>query len=300
MKIASHSSLKRIRIIGLLLFMAATTFSSYSQEPRTDEEVDILLEELFFSEDQLIDDILASLSRKHFIYSSFTLNSDTYFSGRESSIDQINFFPQVSYYHPSGFNLSLAGIYYENFEPRWDFTSLSLGYFTAIDSKELLSLNTGYTRYFFSDGSDVFTNSIDLSIGLRNKNNTMGTTLYASYLFGSEQALQLILSPYGRITLLNEKTFSLRFRPQLNFVVAQQTIALEELNSQAQEVQVVNYDVFELLNTQLNLPLSLVSKSWNIDIAYNINFPRAVASETDLSTTGFFSISLGYLINMNN
>lgn len=284
----------------MLLFIAATTYSSYAQETRTDEEIDILLEELFFSEEQLIDDILASLSQKHFIYSSFTLNSNTYFSGRESGIDQINFFPQVSYFHPSGFNLSLAGLYYENFNPSWDFTSLSLGYFTAIDSKELLSLNTGYTRYFFSDGSDVFTNSIDLNIGLRNKQNTIGTTLYASYLFGSEQALQLIFSPYGRITLLNEKTFSLRFRPQLNFIVAQQTIALEELNSQTQELQLINYDVFELLNTQLNMPLSLVTKSWNFDVAYNINFPRAVASETDLSTTGFFSISLGYLINMNN
>lgn len=284
----------------MLLFLAATTFSSYAQEPRTEEEINMLLDELYFSEEQLIDDILASLSQKHFIYSSFTLNSNTYFSGRESGIDQFNFFPQVSYFHPSGFNLSLSGLYYENFEPNWDFTSLSLGYFTAIDNKELLSLNTGYTRYFFSDGSDVFTNSIDLSLGLRNKTNTLGTTLYASYLFGSEQALQLILSPYGRITLLNKKTFSLRFRPQLNFIIAQQTIALEELNSQTQELQFTNYDVFELLNTQLNLPLSLVSKSWNIDVAYNINFPRAVASETDLSTTGFFSLSLGYLINMNN
>lgn len=287
-------------MIGLLLFLAATTFSSYAQEPRTEEEINMLLDELYFSEEQLIDDILASLSQKHFIYSSFTLNSNTYFSGRESGIDQFNFFPQVSYFHPSGFNLSLSGLYYENFEPNWDFTSLSLGYFTAIDNKELLSLNTGYTRYFFSDGSDVFTNSIDLSLGLRNKTNTLGTTLYASYLFGSEQALQLILSPYGRITLLNKKTYSLRFRPQLNFIIAQQTIALEELNSQTQELQFTNYDVFELLNTQLNLPLSLVSKSWNIDVAYNINFPRAVASETDLSTTGFFSLSLGYLINMNN
>ena len=84
------------------------------------------------------------------------------------------------------------------------------------------------------------------------------------------------------------------------FVFVLSLLCFVGFNLQAQEVQVVNYDVFELLNTQLNLPLSLVSKSWNIDIAYNINFPRAVASETDLSTTGFFSISLGYLINMNN
>lgn len=296
MKAPDHSFLSQIRIIGLLLFMAATSYSAYTQEIRTDEEIDRLLDELYFSEEQLIDDILASISKNHFIYSSFTLNSNTYFTGRESGIDQINVFPQVSYFHPSGFNLSLAGLYYENFDPTWDFTSLSLGYYNTIDRKELLYFNTGYTRYFFSDGSDLFTNSIDVSLGLRNKNNSLGAALYASYLFGSEEALQLIFSPYSRITLLTGKTFSLRFRPQLNFIVAQQTIALEELNSQTQEAQFVNYDVFELLNTQLNLPLSLVSKSWNFDVAYNVNFPRAVATETDLSTTGFFSVSLGYLI----
>lgn len=279
--------------------MAATSYSVYAQEPRTDQDIDLLLDELFFNEEQLIDDILASLNQNHFIYSSFTFNSNTYFSGRDSGVDQFSFYPQVSYYHPSGFNVSLSGLYYENFDPNWDFTSLSLGYYGAIGNKESLFYNVGYSRYFFSDGSSLFTNSIDVGLGVRNKRRTLGTTMNASFLFGSDQALQLVSSTYGNITFLKEKAFSLKFRPQLNFIVAQQTIALEELNSQTQETAFVNYDVFALLNTRLNLPISLVSKSWNIDIAYNINFPRAVATETGLKTTGYFSLSLGYLIDLN-
>lgn len=285
-----------IRITGLLLFIVATSGYSYAQETRTDDEIDLLLDELFFSEEQLIDDILAALDKSHFLYTSFTLNSNTYFSGRDSGIDQFNFYPQLSYYHPSGLNMSLSGLYYENFDPRWDFTSVSLGYLQNIDSAGRFYVNAGYTRYFFSDGSDIFTNSIDLGMGMRNRKKTIGTSLYASYLFGSDDALQMNFVTYGRLTLLKAKTFHLKFRPQLNFLVASQTIALQELNSQTQQSEFVNYNVFALLNTQLNLPISLVSTSWNIDVGYSINFPRAVATETDLNTTGFFTVSLGYLL----
>lgn len=287
-----------IKITGLLLLIVATSGYSYAQETRTEDEIDLLLDELFFSEEQLIDDLLASLDKSHFLYSSFTLNSNTYFSGRDSGIDQFNFYPQLSYYHPSGFNMSVSGLYYESFDPNWDFTSLSLGYLQNIDKAGLMFANAGYTRYFFSDGADIFTNSIDVSLGIRNKKKTLGTTLYTSYLFGSDDALQMNFSTYGRLTFLKAKAFHLKFRPQLNFLIASQTIALQELNSQSQQTEFVNYDVFALLNTQLNLPVSLVSKSWNIDVGYSINFPRAVATETDLKTTGFFTVSLGYLLQL--
>ena len=298
MKITTNNFSVIIRITGLLLFMAAASGYSYAQETRTDDEIDLLLDELFFSEEQLIDDILAALDKSHFLYSSFTLNSNTYFSGRDSGIDQFNFYPQLSYYHPSGFNMSLSGLYYENFDPNWDFTSISLGYLLNIDSAGRFYVNPGYTRYFFSDGSDIFTNSVDINLGIRNRKKTIGTALFASYLFGSDEALQMNFITYGRLTLLKARTFHLKFRPQLNFLVASQTIALQELNSQTQQTEFVNYNVFALLNTQLNLPISLVSTSWNIDVGYSINFPRAVATENDLKTTGFFTVSLGYLLQL--
>ena len=283
--------------MGLLLLMAATSFSAFAQEKRSDEEIDMLLDDLFFSEEQLIDDILMSLNQDPFIYTSITFNSNSYFSGRDSGIDQFNLYPQVSYYHPSGFSFSLTGLFYEKFDPSWDFTSVSAGYYHTIDKKENLYFNLGYAHYFYSDGSDIFTNSADLSIGLRSGNRKLGTSITASYLFGTDEALQLVSSTYGRITLVKGKSASLKFNPRLNFTIAKQTIALEDLNSQT-EVQFINYNVFGLLNTQLNLPLSLVSKSWNLDIGYNINFPTPVATETNLKNTSYFNISLGYLIDL--
>ncbi len=266
--------------------------------PRTDDKIDVLLDELFFSEDQLIDEILASLNRMEFIYSSLTFNSNTYFSGRDSGIDQYNFYPQVSYYHPSGLSVSLSGLYYEKFDPNWDFTSISLGYSRALNKKETLYFTSGYTRYFYSDGSDIFTNGIDLGLTLQNKNRTFGSTLSSTYLFGSDNAFQLLSSTYGKITLYKEKTFSIKFKPKLNFLIASQTIALEELNSQTEETEFVNYDIFELLNTQLSFPITLVSKSFNLDVGYTINLPSAVATESNLDSNGFFTVSLGYLIDL--
>ena len=299
MKTTENNLVVKIKVIGLLLFIAATSLFTYAQVPRTDDEIDALLDELFFSEDQLLDDILASLNRNEFIYTSVTFNSNTYFSGRDSGIDQYNFYPQISYYHPSGFSLSLSGLYYEKFDPNWDFTSASLGYSHTLDKKERFYISTGYTHYFYSDGSNLFTESIDLGFGLQNKHKTFGTSLSATYLFGNDDAFQLISSTYGRISLYKEKTFSIKFNPRLNFLIASQTIALEELNSQTDEYEFINYDVFNLLNTQLRFPISLTTKSWNFDVGYVINLPNPVAAETDLKSTGFFTVSLGYLINLN-
>ena len=300
MKTTGNSLVVKLRVIGLLLFIAATSLFSYAQVPtQTDDEIDVLLEDLFFSEDQLIDEILASLNRNEFIYTSFTYNSNTYFSGRDSGIDQYNFYPQISYYHPSGFSLSLSGLYYEKFDPTWDFTSLSLGYSHSLNKKETVYFTTGYTRYFYSDGSDIFTNSLDLGLGIQNKNRTIGTMLSATYLFGSDNAFQLISSTYARIPLHKGKTFSVKLKPRLNFIIASQTIALEELNSITDETEFVNYDVFNLLNTQLNLPVSISTRSWNFDLGYSFNFPNPVATETDLKSNGFFTVSIGYLINLN-
>lgn len=295
-----YISNKGIMAVWLLLLTVATSASLYAQEPETDE-IDLLLDELFFNDQQFINDILESFNRYNFIYTHVSLNSNTYFSGRESGVDQFNIVPQLSYYSSSGFNVSISGIYYENFSPNWDFTNVSLGYFNTIGKNKLLTYNAGYTRFFYADDWDTFTNSLDITLGLRTKKRNLGTKLTASYLFGTDQALQLVSRTYLSATITKQKNFVLRFRPQLNFIIAQQTIAIAQLDTVGTS-SVVEYDfndIFDLLNTQLNLPLTLANKSWDFELGYNINFPTAVETESDLNTTGFFNVSIGYLIDLN-
>lgn len=284
----------------LLLVTVATSFALSAQVPDKGDEFDMLLDELFFNEQQFIDEILDSFITHNFIYTNLSFESNTFFTGRDSGVDQFNLVPQVSYYHSSGFNASLSGIYYEVYEPHWDFTNVYVGYYNTIGKKQLFSYDFGYTRYFYSDGWDVFTNTLSAGLGLRNKNRTLGTKLSGSFLFGSDQSFQLISRTYARVTLLREKNFVLKFRPQVNFVLAQQTLELEQINPDPGQGEDVFYnDVFALLNTQINLPITLSTRSWDFETGYNINLPNPVETEPSLDPTGFFHVSIGYFIDLD-
>lgn len=295
-----HSIFKnQLLAVWLLLFTVATSVSLYAQEPKEDD-IDLLLDELFFNDQQFINDILDSFNTHHFIYTNLSFNSNSFFSGRDSGIDQYNIVPQISYYSSSGFNLSVSGIFYETFEPNWDFTNVSVGYYNTIGKEKLFNYNIGYTRYFFSNGWDTFTNSLDLTIGVRNKKRTFGTKLNTSYLFGTDQSFQLVSRSYANLTIAREKNYTLKIRPQIGFLIAQQTTALEQLNTigDITTTEYIYNDIFDLLNTQINIPINLSTKSWDFELGYNINFPSRVETEPDLKTTGFFNLSIGYLIDL--
>lgn len=289
-----------IRIFGLLLVSMATSFSSYGQKENL-EDVDDLIDELFFNDQQFIDEIIESDFSFNFLYSSVSYNSSTYFSGRDSGVDQFNAIPQVSYYHSSGFNASISGIYYQNFDPSWDFTSISLGYFNTIGKKKNVLYNLGYTKYFYTDDFDDFTNSLDFSIGIRNKKRTLGSRISGSYLFGSDKSYQLVSNSFVNFTLKRSSNFALRFRPNINFIAARQSILFIKpvrtpTGSQSKEF---TQNVFDLLNTQISFPISLTTNSLDFELGYNLNVPNAIANEGDLSSTGFFNLSLGYMFDLN-
>ncbi len=292
----------KIKVLGLLLFSVATSFSSYAQEDTLDnlDDIDGLIDELFFSEQQFLDELLESDFSFNFLYTSVSYNTNTFFSGR-SDTDQFNIVPQVSYYHSSGFNASVSGIYYENFTPSWDFTSLSLGYFNTLGKQKNIVYNLGYTRYFYNDDFDAFTNSLDINLGIRNKKRTLGTNLAASYLFGSDNSFQILSNTFANFTLKRSLNFALRFRPSINFVIANQSYTFNKPIRTPTGPQIATFtqDVFDLLNTQFRLPLSITSNSWDFELGYNINLPNAVANETDLNTTSFFNFSIGYMFDLN-
>ena len=286
-----------IKVFGLLLFSIATSFCSYAQE----ENLDGLIDELFFNNQQFLDELIENDFSFDFLYTSVSYNSNTYFSGRDSGTDQFNIIPQVSYYHSSGFNASISGIYYRNFDPSWDFTSVSLGYFKTIGKNKNILYNVGYTKYFYSDGYDVFTNSLDLGVGIRNKKRTLGTSIATSYLFGTEKSYQFVSSSFVNFTLKRTPNFALRLRPRVNFIVAKQNITIfkEEFIAGIIVPQTFNFDVFDLLNTQINIPLYLTTNSWDFEVGYNLNLPNALVNEKVLKTTGFLNLSVGYMFDLN-
>jgi len=290
-----------IKVFGLLLFSMATSFYSYGQTEDLEglEDLDGLIDELFFNEQQFLEELMES--DFSFLYTSVSYNSNTYFSGRDSGTDQFNVIPQVSYYHSSGFNASISGVYYQNFDPSWDFTSLSLGYFNTLGRNKNILYNLGYTKYLYTDDFDDFTNSFDFSIGIRNKKRTLGTTISASYLFGSDESYQLVSNSFVNFMLKRSSNFALRFRPNINFIIARQSIFFRKLVKMPNGPQVLEFtqNVFDLLNTQISFPLSLTTNSLDFELGYHFNIPSAIASEGNLSNTGFFNLSIGYMFDFN-
>lgn len=290
-----------MRFLGLLLVSIATSFCSYGQE-KNDENIDALIDELFFNDQQFVDEILETNFSYNFLYTSLSYNSNTFFSGRDSGTDQFNVIPQISYYHSSGFNASISGIYYQNFAPSWDFTSVSLGYFKPFGASKNWMFNVGYTKYFYSDDFDDFTNSIDVSLGIRNKKRTLGTTLAGSYIFGTDNSYQLVSNSFVSFNLHRTANFALRFRPTISFVVANQTFGkytLRIINGRRILVY-SSTEVFDLLNTQIGFPISFSKKSWDVELGYYLNLPNAVADETNLSNTSFIGFSVGYLFDFSS
>ena len=288
------------KVSWLLLASLVTNFTIYAQKLE-DDELDLLLDELFFSEQSLIEDILDSFIVSNSIYANVSYNSNTYFAGRDTGVDQYNIIPQISYYSPSGFNVSVSGLYYETYSPNWDFTTVSLAYYNTIGKKELLNYSLGYTRFFYSDGYDAMANSIDFSTGLRNKSRTLGTNISASYAFGTDQSLQFVSNSYGKLYLVKRSNYSLKLRPEINFMVLNQSITSARIvmvNGQP-TIQSLNKDIFDLVNTQINIPLSLSTKSWDFEVGYSINFPNAVVVDRKIDPTSFLNLSIGYLIDLN-
>ena len=288
-----------LKVFGLLLFTMATSFCSYGQEDNLDD-IDGLLDELFFNDQQFLDELIESDFSYNFIYTSVSYNNNTYFSGRDVGTNQFNVIPQVSYYHSSGFNASISGIYYQEFSPNWDFTSLSLGYFNTLGEQKMFVYNLGYTKYFYTDGYDGFTNSIDLSFGVRNKKRNFGTTISASYVFGTDESYQVVSNTFVNFTLKRISNFAVRLRPAFNFVIAKQSLATEKIIfiDHQRILETVNFNIFDILNTQINIPISVSTKSWDFEFGYHLNFPNAVLKEKNLPTTSFFSLSLGYLFDL--
>ena len=287
------------KCLALLLWLSGLFFAQ-AQELTKEKEIDDLIEELFM-EDEVINELTASLKNSQFLYVSATYNSDTYFSGRDIDIDQYNITPQITYAHSNGIFASLSGIYYSEFVPKWDVTTATVGFGKNIGKKKLFKYSVSYSKYFYANDIDnIYTNTLNAGLGVRNKKRTLGTQLSGSYLFGEDQSFEIASRSFVDFNLLKTNKTSFKFKPQLNIIAGKQTIELARIVSQNGQLltEYTENDVFDLINTQINLPLIFSTNSFDFEAGYNINFPNAIGDESNLKNTGFFNFSIGYLIDL--
>lgn len=288
-----------MRYYFTIVLILISMFQSTAQDDET--MVDSLLDEFLSADNQIIDDLLLSLSNFNLIYASTTYNTKTYFSGRDIGIDQYNISTQLTYANSNGFYTGISGTYFSQFYPKWDVTTLYIGFGNYLNKQKTLSYNTAYSRYFYANSEDnIFANTLDFGLGIRTKNKILATQLTGSYLFGKESSFHFLSKTYFKTNLLKEKNTLITIKPQLNILFGKQTIELSRIDiiENIPETTYSKNTVFDLINTQLIFPVECTFNNFDICFGYTFNFPHPIGEEVSLKTTSFFNFSLGYLLEL--
>ena len=278
------------------VFSVCFCFSQQNKSTETDELIDGI-----FEENQALDSIIDSMAKYQFLYLTVNYNNRTYFSGRDIGVKQYNMSPRMTYLHHSGFYGSLSGIYYSQFDPKWDLTIATIGYGDNFGKNDRFKYAVSYSKYFYNNGLDnLFTNDLTFAVGVKNNKKNLGTTFSGTFLFGKEDSYQLSSNSYFLMKIYNTSKFKIAFKPQLNMVAGKQTVELARTYLRQGRVitEYNNKVVFSLLNTQLNFPLQFSTNSFDFEIGYNLNMPTAIGDETNLKKTSFVSASLSYLFDL--
>ena len=259
----------------------------FSQTEEEDVILDSVMDE-FFSTDSL----LVDLSKTNYLYTNFSFDESVFFAGRDFDIKQFGFTPSISYMRGQNFFISLGSAYFSELDPKWDFVSISSGYSVFLDPKERLSLTGIYSRIFFTANADEL-NPNRLSAALAFRKNSFRLRCATGYLFGGSTAFYTSLTSSYDISIFETDSWEMSFNPQLSFLMSEQTTS-EQIASGFLNTQTLERDVFDLINTQISIPIELDTGNWDFQLSYNINLPKALANESNLSTSGYLSFSVGY------
>ena len=190
------------------------------------------------------------------------------------------------------FFVSVGSAYFNELDPKWDFVSVSSGYSLFLDPKERLSLSGTYSRIFFiTDAEELNPNRLSATLAFSKINLRLRFT--AGYLFGGSSSFYTSTSGSYEFPIIDKEKWEISLKPQLSFLMSEQTIS-EQFASGFFNTQTAERDVFDLINTQIRFPLELDIGNWDFQLAYNINIPNALASESELSPSGYLSLSIGY------
>ena len=225
-----------------------------------------------------------------FLYASISYDEQAYFSGRDFDIDQFGLAPSLTYLSSGGTYLFAGGAYYSELDPEWDLFALGAGQFWSLGTKKQWSVSASYTHSFLGDDSEEL-NTHRLSSSVSYKLDPLQLNVAGGYLFGAEPSYYLSTSVSYDATLAQIGTFELAFEPSLYLLFSQQNII-----EQVSLFRFSESSVFDRVNSQFEIPLSIDNNAVDITLGYVLNFPNNIFEDEDLSSSGYFSISLGWLI----
>lgn len=280
-----------MRLFSFFILVFCWSSLSLAQNPESEEpsDIDELLDELFVVDTlavlQAYDDLKGG-----FLYASISFDEQAYFSGRDFDIDQFGLTPSLTYLSSGGTYLFAGGSYYSELDPAWDLFALGGGQFWSLGTEKQWSVSASYTHSFLGEDSEGL-NTHRLSSSVSYKLDPLQLNVAGGYLFGADPSYYLTSSITYETTLAQIGTFKLTFEPNLYLLFSQQNII-----EQVSFFQFTESTVFDRINSQLELPFTFDNNNLDITLSYTRNFPNNLFEDEDLSSSGYVSISLGWLI----
>ena len=278
-----------MRDFFILLVCWSSLSLAQNPEHKEPSDIDELLDELFVVDTlavlQAYDDLKVG-----FLYASISFDEQAYFSGRNFDIDQFGLAPSLTYLSSGGAFLFAGGSYYSELDPAWDLFALGAGQFWSLGTEKQWSVSASYNHSFLVEDSEGL-NTHRLSSSVSYKLNPLQFNVSGGYLFSADKSYYLTSSITYETTLAQIGAFELTFEPNLYLLFSQQNII-----EQVSFFQITESTVFDRVNSQLELPLTLDNNTLDITLSYTRNFPNNLFEDEDLSSSGYVSISLGWLI----
>ncbi len=287
-----------------LIFVFLCSFQPlvYSQN----DQIDSLLNEVIFEDDDLLDMLITSKSF-HFLYSRFNYDTKTYFAGRDIGFNQFNATGQIVYFHSSGFSIGAAAVYYRDLEPRINSSLITLGYNGLFTKSPDYRFRISYDRYFFAKSDSLSASSFNSSanIGISIDKKIIGTRVDYSLLIGKVVGSQFSWDLYGDFLILKMGKFDhIKFDPVISFYAGSDRTIITQIGvvpgvlPKRYTLTEIEKEKFGWMNTELKLPISVSYLNFDIEVGYNINFPRSIVTDEKLDNTSYFNFSIGYIISL--
>jgi hypothetical protein len=280
------------------------------------ESLDRILDEFLFGKsfgdslletadinDMDLNTIISSWHNYRFIYVRSEFENKTYFSGQDLGINQYNISGQVYYQGPKGLNIGIAGIRYDQFEPKYNTTILTAGYNNHVKGVKGLNIRGLYSRYIFASVDSVKENAFNSAIdaGITYQWKILGSSADFSLLLGNETSAQVNWNLFSDIPLIRFGLYNkISFEPEISFYFGNETVVVSQyinLRRYSGEITTQKQN-FGLMNTMLRIPLSLTVGNLDLCAGYNFNFPGSPGTGINPPKTSFFNISLGYIFGI--
>ncbi|MEQ9426029.1 MAG: hypothetical protein RJQ09_16505 [Cyclobacteriaceae bacterium] len=198
----------------------------------------------------LIDSILNADYKKSRLALRLGFTTDVVNAGRDLGANQQGLTPGLSFYHKSGMFVSALGYWNSQFDPKYNLTVLSGGYFGSA-LKHKLTYSASFERTFYHESGETVTDNDLITEEIENPfTNAIGlnlqydfkyfyTGLDYSFFFGSDQTHRLRWNVTGYLKKKNFLFFDyLLFSPDFSLLFGQEDITLTTFNLREQLEQI--------------------------------------------------------------